>query len=289
LRKVRKDYNAPPMSLMSGRRYYDDAINKIIVNKAWFDKASKLYSGDPVKRKLDLIYNRKCAFCELKPLGSPPQVEHYRPKDKVNGIVHTGYYWLAYEWSNLLLICATCNSTKGNHFPIVNVASRVMAPTMVGLTVDLNANQLTNHPLALEGAVLINPEFDTPMRHLAFAPDGKLLFLDMRGSISITRYNLNRDELYSDGRKKIIEDFELKLMRRLQRFIDGLRSASDVVLDIIDLLIESIIYPISKEASFTSFYQAILLNFEEMIVGRFPAPKIKKILRISYLKAVNSL
>src|SRR6185503_5752196 len=61
---------------------------------------------------------RKCMYCEF-PAATAEYcaAEHYRPKSEVteNGskVPHNGYYWLAYEWQNILLSCTKCNS---NHF-----------------------------------------------------------------------------------------------------------------------------------------------------------------------------
>ena len=40
-------------------------------------------------------------------------------------LVRPGYYWLAYEWSNLLFCCQLCNQRfKGNHFPLADATRR---------------------------------------------------------------------------------------------------------------------------------------------------------------------
>jgi hypothetical protein len=40
-------------------------------------------------------------------------VEHYRPKGSVKeDRTHTGYYWLAYTWENLLPSCTYCNQKR---------------------------------------------------------------------------------------------------------------------------------------------------------------------------------
>ena len=36
------------------------------------------------------------------------------------------YYWLAYSWDNLLLVCGFCNKKKGNQFPLADPAVRAM-------------------------------------------------------------------------------------------------------------------------------------------------------------------
>src|SRR5207244_3555440 len=65
---------------------------------------------------LNELFHKKCAYCEGKVSGHfPLDAEHYRPKKEVTeGRTrlggHPGYFWLAYEWYNLLLACRDCNS-----------------------------------------------------------------------------------------------------------------------------------------------------------------------------------
>src|SRR5215468_8122036 len=74
---------------------------------------------------LNRLFRNKCAYCEEKLSGQPGDVEHFRPKGRVcdatfrqvfidhprwgRNIAHPGYYWLAYDWDNLLPSCADCN------------------------------------------------------------------------------------------------------------------------------------------------------------------------------------
>lgn len=65
----------------------------------------------------------KCCYCEGKLPRSHNDVEHYRPKaraDRLPGCVDIhGYWWLAFEWSNLLFACPGCNrSSKNDRFPL---------------------------------------------------------------------------------------------------------------------------------------------------------------------------
>ncbi|MCL9980593.1 MAG: hypothetical protein NBV77_04015 [Bacteroidia bacterium] len=54
---------------------------------------------------------RYCHFCEM-PILNVPAVEHIKPKECYGN--KNKYENLRNEWSNLLLICHYCNSTKGN-------------------------------------------------------------------------------------------------------------------------------------------------------------------------------
>jgi len=75
------------------------------------------------------LFHGKCAYCEHKPqAGYVGDVEHYRPKGKVDEDPdHPGYYWLAYDETNLLPSCAFCNqhhAAKLTHFPVAGAHAR---------------------------------------------------------------------------------------------------------------------------------------------------------------------
>ncbi len=75
------------------------------------------------------LFHEKCAYCETKPLGGDTgAVEHYRPKGKVDEDKHhPGYYWLAYDETNLLPSCASCNEparAKRTRFPVDGAHAR---------------------------------------------------------------------------------------------------------------------------------------------------------------------
>ena len=78
-------------------------------NKTWEDLKSfsfSAYSHDSVKRQLKIDFNSKCAYCEsIFVHNSYGEVEHWRPKKAVkDNPSHNGYYWLAAEWDNLLVL-----------------------------------------------------------------------------------------------------------------------------------------------------------------------------------------
>lgn len=82
------------------------------------------------------IFHGKCAYCERRLSGTSGDAEHFRPKGKVERwdadrreqvkceithpgtgvkviIPHPGYFWLAYDWRNLVPACEFCNSGSG--------------------------------------------------------------------------------------------------------------------------------------------------------------------------------
>lgn len=97
------------------------------------DFDSNIFGNKEVKDALIAIQDYKCCFCESK-IGhiSYGDVEHFRPKAGwVQGnepLNKPGYYWLVYEWENLLLSCQICNQrNKRNFFPLFNNAARALS------------------------------------------------------------------------------------------------------------------------------------------------------------------
>jgi hypothetical protein len=114
------------------------AINAYIkANQEW---------GTGVKEHYSKAQHRKCGYCE-RLFTDYGDVEHYRPKsaiftlkqegtekDDLNnikgrkyheppepGTYNSGYWWLAYSWSNYLVACGRCNQNwKNALFPIAN-------------------------------------------------------------------------------------------------------------------------------------------------------------------------
>lgn len=173
-------------------------------------------SGKPLKFKeriwkkfkpfLEDLFNKKCAYCEgIYEAGTWMDVEHYRPKAKVTldgnpqnilkitdakgeEIEHPGYYWLAYDWRNLLLSCKKCNSGKGkmNQFPIKG--RRAASPE------DL---------LQEEDPLILNPYggFKTE-KHLNFGLNGFVAGITEKGKTTVKICNLNREELQSSRQRE---------------------------------------------------------------------------------------
>ena len=75
----------------------------------------KEYKGYDVTYRLRLLFHNKCAYCESD-LGDNLDVEHFRPKGGVTEEPgHSGYWWLAHDWTNLLPSCTPCNQTRRQH------------------------------------------------------------------------------------------------------------------------------------------------------------------------------
>ena len=129
-----------------------------------FDAA--LYNDLSVRQALARAQHGKCCYCESR--SKAFDVEHYRPKAAVRqerggAELRPGYYWLAYEWTNLLYACVFCNQArrdeygdptgKGTLFPLADPARRARSHDM---------------PLAEESPLLLDPYEEDPELHIQY-------------------------------------------------------------------------------------------------------------------------
>ncbi len=126
------------------------------------DFDGSIYAHEEVKDALRAAQHDKCAFCESKITHVDyGDVEHFRPKTAFHQqagdpLRRPGYYWLAYEWTNLFLSCTLCNQQfKGNRFPLRDGRRRVKSHRQA-------------HFLSREQPLLIDPASVDPSLHLEF-------------------------------------------------------------------------------------------------------------------------
>lgn len=107
------------------KRLYEDKPASYLDGTDKFDIKPAIY-GDrkTVKAILKKAQHYKCCYCEKDQEDEDGAVEHYRPKGEYkNGEKghegKPGYYWLAYEWTNLLFVCNKCNRAKSSYFPLL--------------------------------------------------------------------------------------------------------------------------------------------------------------------------
>jgi uncharacterized protein (TIGR02646 family) len=189
----------------------------------------KEYKGTDVVLQLRTLFNNKCAYCEMELLGDL-EVEHFRPKGKVTEEpTHSGYWWLAHTWTNLLPACAHCNKSrrqhivsetttvaefelmsgrrsnvsygKGNQFPIYGVRARTIACALNG-----------------ELPKLLDPTVDDPRLHFKWAATGPYSIVLPLGNgtnrieralASINIFALNRAELVR-SRTLVLNDIKFQ-------------------------------------------------------------------------------
>lgn len=233
---------------------------------------SGYYYRDGTYEHLLAIYNAKCAFCESNSLAAAAlQVDHYRPKDRLrNPDTHLGYYWLAYEWSNLLLCCSKCNRNKWNHFPLENEGARIVSPQLDqdGFPTHeylwLNSNILSG-----ERAMLLNPEVDTVEDHIFFKPDGRVGHLTDRGEVTIGLCDLNREDLIL-ARRKIVDKYYNQFVRVFAGYRNG-----NLDWQGLNFSLESIFLEVLQEMGFNCNYSRLgwfmVHHFEVFFTRKLPA------------------
>lgn len=169
------------------------------------ERRAALKARSPVwselKPFLEELSNKKCWYCEAIQERSDKNVDHFRPKNRVeeDGCVgHPGYWWLAFDWRNFRYSCTYCNSVrkgddgekggKGARFPLRDEAKRCHSET---------APILDEQPVLLDPTVAGDPEllwFDedgrAQPRHGESAP-----WPHQRASVSITIYHLNHEDI----------------------------------------------------------------------------------------------
>jgi uncharacterized protein (TIGR02646 family) len=191
-KKLCDDYAASPASYTSGA--------------ATFTFNSDIYGHEEVKSALRQAQHDKCAFCEsLITHISYGDVEHFRPKaafrQRPGGpLVRPGYYWLAYEWTNLFFCCRLCNQRfKENLFPLRRPSRRARSH---------------NDPVVDEEPLFLNPEEDLS-RHLRFRNEClEPVRSSRRGKTTIAALGLNRPYLVKVRRRHLAV---VKTLLRTQR------------------------------------------------------------------------
>jgi len=175
--------------LVSWERLAASVTEELIDNQRASDEPDfKSSIWNKARDSLTSVFHSKCAACETR-LGAREfvGVEHFRPKSRVvEDKSSRGYWWLAYSWDNLSVLCARCNHMKASRFPIAG--KRALSPS---------------DDLSKEEPLLLDPCVDDPSAHLAFDDNGIVVGKTDRGRITIEIYGLNREHLVEDRRREI--------------------------------------------------------------------------------------
>lgn len=186
--KINKPTEIPQKLQTKGKEETDTLKAKFLNKDFNFEFNNKIYGHKSIREPLKKAQNDKCCYCEskLKPVLTG-DIEHFRPKaaykQDENERLHTpGYYWLAYEWDNLLLCCQICNQTsKRNFFPLSNPNNRAKS----------HLDDINN-----EEPLLINPAKEDPEEFILFRKEiAYPINNNLKGQVSINILKLNSDNL----------------------------------------------------------------------------------------------
>jgi uncharacterized protein (TIGR02646 family) len=184
--KLRGDGREERAQLEAKRDDDPEAFSQWIQSDAF---KRSIFSHDSVREALLEAQHEKCAYCE-KGREHVHEVEHYRPKKAVRQSTgeertYPGYYWLAYEWANLLMACRHCNGRKGTLFPLDDPADRARSH---------------HDDLADENPLLIQPDREDPSDHLTFR-EHVVVAKTPKGERTRDVLGLNRERLKNDRRE----------------------------------------------------------------------------------------
>jgi len=216
------DIEAVIESIPKGVRDALKVIDDSMPGKSDAEKADAWAGGNlhwtPVKVHLENASNRKCWYTESKNPGCLNDVEHFRPKARVEdkqGALEYWYWFLAFDPTNYRLSCqfpnrlnanAVLGATggKGNKFPLLPASARAIDKAGV----------------AGEKPVLLDPCVQSDTELLEFLPDGRpVLSPRFHGdlvaaervetsnlllNLDFSTFNEDREQLYNKV-KKLVE------------------------------------------------------------------------------------
>jgi hypothetical protein len=257
-------------------------LDSLLIQKNKHTFRSDLYGNDGVKNKLLLFFHGKCAYCEdfmgnVRIIGKPYwdwQIEHYRPKAGVTeDSKHKGYYWLAYECTNFLIVCPVCNSLryKGNRFPILSKKGAIRLKDthfIKNKKLEIGICTIYNPIFDIEKPILLNPVIDSPKDFIQFLKDGTIEGKNERGEESIKIYGLNRQTLCLK-RKEIIDSIRnnMALTLKTTYSIQGVEPNNQVFKNIINHHLKQLRDDImTPESTFIAFRCAIFVNFDSFVI-----------------------
>jgi uncharacterized protein (TIGR02646 family) len=271
--KIEPYFDNAPLELweqVSQKRYKKEKSNPdgkskielMLFQKSKHDFDGDIYAAPFVKDQLKTIFQNKCGFCETNThAGAYKDVEHYRFKKH--------YYWLGYEWTNLLLACQICNRHKSTQFPIENETHRVKNhPIHSSGAFDTVHCHILSPRLCAEKPLLLHPAIHDPAKHLCFLPNGTVEGISANGRSSIQIYDLNRDELV----KKRFAIISKIIKFIIDMYLIGIEGLSGIeketwMTTILKAAINHLKSKIEdKTTQYIAFRQAIFNHFEPFVV-----------------------
>ena len=188
-------------------------------------EVSDLYKRKSIKVEVYFAkegpFRGRCVYCEANIKDfQDGDVEHFRPKMGVTdendlpvmivaspgkNLQHPGYYWLAYNWTNLLPACVKCNRPgpdgigKHNRFPL---AERSYATSEEGIPQE---KPLLINPL--------DPKDDDPEDHIGVdLKTGLLTYKNnsKRAEMCVKIFGLNKRDQLVDERRTAINEVKAK-------------------------------------------------------------------------------
>lgn len=214
------------------------------------------YKGDDVQASLRQLAGGNCAYCESK-IGAvgAREVEHYRPKGRIQGLAtHSGYWWLAHSWDNLLPTCRDCNKSLRQHIVTPGMSKAEVevllskAPrTSYGKAAqfEIRGTRAVSSAcnLAAEDPLLIDPSRCDPSKELCWDFSTELTLIKPKegengpsiyGDYTIKTCALNRAELVLDRIPilHMMRALRTHIVNRLNRWNNSQADLDDIISEV---------------------------------------------------------
>ncbi len=171
-----------------------------------------------LKPWLKALSKGKCWFSEVRELYSHYDVEHFRPKKEAKNLdktVRDGYWWLAFDYTNLRLCGNVGNRKKGGWFP---------------LKTDSICSTFECQREEMEDAYLLDPIDEADVNLIAFDETGNAIpspaataWEKLRTEQTIERLKLNAHIDLAEARRKVWQQvcFDIEQYRRFKDRCSG--------------------------------------------------------------------
>lgn len=240
MRRANRQSVAVPPSLMGPRSPASAELERAALHYLTTPNQEfkfSVYSNGDVREALNQLFHGKCAYCESPIIGTQPtDIDHFRPKGRIEGqVAHPGYWWLAACWGNLLSSCIDCNRRryhqsaeldgaplpnpvngrfligKGDQFPILGAAYAFTESCS----------------LSAEDPALIDPTCREPKDHLKWIiEDGKNLIGPVERNGVVDPYGYHTYYVFGLNRQGLVElrtEWWLEIQRQLVEVRDWLK------------------------------------------------------------------
>lgn len=285
---IKRQKNNAPASLLDSKW---DALKQDALDRKHLHEVDDNCYRECTKKSLLTLYQNKCAFCE-RIRGYEVNIDHYRPKKPRNykSNLHFnqhGYYWLCYEWTNLLPLCSKCNQNKSNKFPLTgfpndNRISTHENPIGIPDVNRFNLAYLNN----IENPLLLNPENEQLdfYAHFAFNENGIIVGLTDKARMTIEVLKLDSRDLRRERKKKIMQ-YVVQIKDELKIYIN---SNKETVLK--DMLLEHGLFGIfrsikrncSSSEDFSLLGMYIYKYFNDLILPHISGKKSKNLVERAF-------
>jgi uncharacterized protein (TIGR02646 family) len=304
MRKVFKDFEKKPLSLIKKETL--DHLKIIIESKDATKINSDFYrgkyekldgtKGDAVIEELNTFYHSKCAYCEDY---STIYIEHYRPKGRVIKTKHGGYFWLCYEWSNLISTCHECNKIgggKGDQFPVKNTHFTLSDCQENGELSDDKTNAIYLN--IQEEPHLLHPEIDEPKKFLGFEIDSTKKGIAIkgldgangRGFQTAKICNLNREDLLLKRYERVIDQIKNDLRKTFALLSKGAINNSNFAKEIKEIFVELEKKSQNEKKTFTLLRWFVIENennLNDLVISQLKDP-LQQNITLAYFKTYKN-